>query len=356
MLQKKFMSINYSAHIIIICLIITLTSCSTFQEIEQKYLTKPKSENKKSIVQNKKKDFSLPSSFNRTRDSKGEITSEAYQNLLVNAVESKNITEIKKYIDAGANPNRGENSSEENSALNIAIATGCYDCIQAMSYKADFNFAYYGVQYLPLVIASKHSLEMMQYLFDNFDINPNAYSHGNHSRGGKHFALNYVIAYGKKGTPQYLLQKGADPMNGRFSAWEYFLKNTKELQDPIATAKELVKYNVELHMPVKGYAPTSPLGRVIEDEQYEIATILLNEGADPNYCDSDSRGFKKPLYWAIKRDNLNMVKLLLEKGENVNILQYYECEVKTSQTPLQFALDKNRDKQMIDALLEKGAR
>jgi|GEM_PF-3248011 len=338
-------------------ILLTFFSCSSLSELDQKYISKNSNNtNKKTVATKQKKDFSLPYSFNNTRDRKGKITSETYQNLLVKAVESKNIADIKKYINNGANPNRGEDDMEEDSALNIAIATGCYECIKAMSTSADFNFTYYSVNYLPIVVASKHSLEMVQYLFSNFAIDPNAYSHGSHSRGGKHFALNYVIAYGKKGTAKYLLEKGADPMNGRFSAWEYFLKNTKKIQDPIEIANELIKHNVELHMPVKGYAPTSPLGRVLEDEQYEIAKYLLNKGADPNYRDSNSRGFKTPLYWAIRRDSYDMVKLLLEKGERVNILEYNEGKVTTSKTPLSFALDKDRSKRMIDLLLQYGAK
>jgi len=336
--------------------IFVFSSCSTFQEIEQKYLSKPKSESTSSTVKKRQVDFSLPSNFNAIRDRKGEISSLAYQKLLVQAVESQNVTDIQKYLQSGANPNRGKSDSEENSALNIAISTGCFDCLQAMKSKADFNFTYYGTKYLPMVVASQHSLEMLKYIFNNFSVNPNAYSYGNHSRGGKHFALNYVINYGKEGTAEYLLEKGADPMYGRYSPWEDFVQHSKKINNPIPLAKTLIKHGVDFNMQVKGSGPTSPLGRVIENEQYEIAKLFLEAGADPNYCHPKARGFHKPLYWAIKRDNYDMVKSLLEKGENVNILDLSNCEVTTSQTPLSFALDKSRSKAMIDLLLQYGAK
>ena len=52
-------------------------------------------------------------------------------------------------------------------------------------------------------------------------------------------------------------------------------------------------------------------------------------------------------------NNFDLVKLLVDKGANINCYNYWNC--KPANSALDLAIENNKDKKIIDFLLPKGA-
>ncbi|MBI4621583.1 MAG: caspase family protein [Desulfobacterales bacterium] len=87
----------------------------------------------------------------------------------------------------------------------------------------------------------------------------------------------------------------------------------------------------------------TPLAWAITYRHFDIVKLLIERGADLNY-----RGMGSPLSWAIKVGDINLVNFLIEKGANVNQIQW------DLSTPLMEAAQK-RNTNIVDLLLERGA-
>lgn len=77
-----------------------------------------------------------------------------------------------------------------------------------------------------------------------------------------------------------------------------------------------------------------------------ITKLLLSNGADPHAMDHHGRG---PLHYAVDWQNVEIVKLLLEVGADVN--KRCKCDM----TVLHIAVGQLRDAEMVKLLLEAGA-
>ena len=87
-------------------------------------------------------------------------------------------------------------------------------------------------------------------------------------------------------------------------------------------------------------------------DNVRVASILVENGANIEFK-SDDRGvlFCTPLYHAVYRGKLEMVRFLLKKGANVNTYSSYS----SAPTPIAAALLPNPDTEIITLLLEHGA-
>lgn len=78
-----------------------------------------------------------------------------------------------------------------------------------------------------------------------------------------------------------------------------------------------------------------------------MANILLENGADPNF--SNDRGWY-PLHFAIQSQNMDIVKLLVEHGANIN-----QQDGIFGNTPVFIAVSKTEGREFIDFFLNLGA-
>ena len=68
----------------------------------------------------------------------------------------------------------------------------------------------------------------------------------------------------------------------------------------------------------------------VKGNKTDIALMLLDKGADPNI------GFDSSLFWAAKKNNILLVKTLIEKGAKLDY-----TDLVSSKTILCTALEKN---------------
>ncbi|KAI1067289.1 hypothetical protein LB506_004053 [Fusarium annulatum] len=123
-------------------------------------------------------------------------------------------------------------------------------------------------------------------------------------------ALQNAVVFQNRDAVQLLLQFGADP-NGKV---EFF----------------------------GNYTPHSPLGNALKwDADGEIAKMLIESGADVNL------GSEKPLIQAVKRQDLALVKLLLEAGADPKMLPAKGLSV------LYFAINKH-ELSLVNMLIHAG--
>ena len=106
------------------------------------------------------------------------------------------------------------------------------------------------------------------------------------------------------------------------------------------------------NMPILNYLCNS----IYTPEEYEAEKLrlieaLLQHGADVDYF---SKCYATPLFLACRCNNIDVVKLLLEYGANVNIPVYTDIPGYTEITPLQIAR-KNNNTEIVELLLEYGA-
>lgn len=99
----------------------------------------------------------------------------------------------------------------------------------------------------------------------------------------------------------------------------------------------------------------SLLPKACEDNEIELVKLLLKNGANPNYYDSNGR---KPLFYAIKNKNRELIELLLNIGCDINGdigFRYYQLDYHHGiLSPLMCAVFANY-LDIIPFLVKKGA-
>lgn len=94
----------------------------------------------------------------------------------------------------------------------------------------------------------------------------------------------------------------------------------------------------------------TPLHAAVIFGLLDAASVLLNEGADPN------AGGRTPLHHAATRPSVELMNLLLDRGADPNArnTEYLLFHI-AGDTPLHSALDRNSDLGVVDTLLRRGA-
>ncbi len=87
----------------------------------------------------------------------------------------------------------------------------------------------------------------------------------------------------------------------------------------IEMVRLLMGKGAEVNIRTRSYSEI-PLLHALKSRSYEIAKLLLENGADPN-CGED---YANPLAAVAERDNLDMMRLLLEKGARIDAHEPFE--------------------------------
>ncbi|MBP6237636.1 MAG: ankyrin repeat domain-containing protein [Saprospiraceae bacterium] len=111
--------------------------------------------------------------------------------------------------------------------------------------------------------------------------------------------------------------------------------------------EELLKVAKNINLNQLTDTGDTPLLAAIRDENVDVVEILLNNGADPNFC--NSKGWF-PLHFATQKNNMEIVKLLVKFGAMID-----QQDGKFKNTPLSVAISKTKGREFIDYFLKLGA-
>jgi uncharacterized protein len=199
------------------------------------------------------------------------------------AIKNNNLEMLKYFVDKGADVKKTD--------INIAIGTNNFDMMKYLIEQgADIKKANISIAFM------KDNLDMVKYLIDK----------GVEIEGGRTYEFG--------------------PQTRAY----YFDEYLKKLQEP--------------PMPGPGgVRPEEKLFEAAQNNNLDEAKKLLNQGAAVNFV-----GFDKmtPLHWAILNDNVEMVKLFVDKGAFVNLPDV------VGNTAISEA--KNKGNEKIIALVQKG--
>ena len=223
----------------------------------------------------------------------------------------------------------------------------------------------------PLIIAVRCQNEgVLRLLLDaGADVNvPNAHGES---------VLFWAIKRQKSNLVRMLLKRGADPnqlvrhgltllilaiMTGCLDLVKALLEEGCDVEQPdcqghrplawavasddIATANLLISYNTKATVHSSGNGEErSPLAWAVMMGSVDMVRLLLSQGADIEQTQPDRRG---PLIWAVIHRDISVAEVLLQNGARPN-----EADG-NGQTALVWAI-LNSDKEMVQLLLEYGA-
>lgn len=141
---------------------------------------------------------------------------------------------------------------------------------------------------------------------------------------------------------QYLLKTGKNSQETLNDAlWE--LCNARPKPDTLKIAQLLLEYGAQVNSQA-GFYDTTPLHGAAEDGPLELVKLLVSKGADVNAVSKNS---SMPLAEAVQADNLEIAKFLLEHGADKTINH--------ADTELQTAIFKARSVKMAQLLIANGA-
>lgn len=130
---------------------------------------------------------------------------------------------------------------------------------------------------------------------------------------------------------------------------------SSELEDDIKieTIKLFVKSGADINAQ-DGSCNTLLLDAIAKDSSIEIITTLIELGT---HLQRKEGARQTPLFLAIEKNNVEIVRLLIEKGANVN--EHFNSSDQTEElsnlTPLHHAIMKGCSLEIIELLIQKGA-
>jgi len=152
--------------------------------------------------------------------------------------------------------------------------------------------------------------------------------------------LSIAAKNGNKEIVKLLIEKGAkiDVQINMYPILIWAIKN-----DDIELANLLIEKGADVNAKDDIFGDT-PLSMAAEKGNKEIVKLLIEKGAK-----IDVRIDRDPiLIWAIKNDDIELAKLLIDRDANVNVQDNY------GNTPLSMAAEKG-NKEIVKLLIEKGA-
>ncbi|WP_061249950.1 ankyrin repeat domain-containing protein [Leptospira alstonii] len=139
-------------------------------------------------------------------------------------------------------------------------------------------------------------------------------------------------------------------------AWESGLLMGSIENNDLSAVRRYIEAGADVNSTFIG---PSPLYFAIKNENVEIARLLLEKGADANF-QNDAFYDKSLLYFAIENENIEIVRLLLEKGADANAKNcdfFRRCNYllfNVIERYSNFPPKKDRRPEIIRLLLEKG--
>lgn len=290
----------------------------------------------------------------------GSITSPAYQKLMMEAIANKDSESLKKYIELGANPNLGEHHSHVNFPVVEAIKNDCMDCVNIIEpHLKDVNNVN-GCTKMPLVAACNYSLDLCKKCVEEWGADVNGYAYhrktapptqfnNRFNSKQQHMAISLIH---RVESLNYLVDKGANARYGNPNVMQYAESFEPERLEAYLKGGAKSDYVFASHKSTStdfGDRKT-PLHDCLKGKKWGNAQVLLKYGANPNQLYQD----KRPLYYAIRYNNLEVLKQLIKSGADLNQIIVYGSS--QNYTALGYAADMSAQKEIIDFLIANGAR
>ena len=165
----------------------------------------------------------------------------------------------------------------------------------------------------------------------------------NQTNKGNATALLYAVYFGHKEIAEILLDKGADCNSADFSgrtSLHHAASNGR-----LDIVQLLLKNGAEIDMRAKPYFGMTPLLLAIKNNSNDVATYLIEMGADLN--DKDTSGWSS-LHWALHRECLKLARIIISKGVNIHLTD------SDGKTPIRMAVEYGYE-DIVDFLYKHGA-
>ena len=253
-------------------------------------------------------------------------------NLLIKSALAGKLTDVQKWIDQGANLNA------ECALSNIMVDVGS-------STITPIAAILFGKVRLDKTNQNEEHFKILQLMVEKgADVNKTIW---HEETEHFHTPLALAVMYGFKDFVEYLIENGAkmdiryrDNTNLLFLAVE---RNHVEIAKFLLEFKQ-IKSKINFKHKVSGY---SPLHIAASQGNLEMSKLLVDHGANVNV--RNAKDYKTVLHYAcLQKFSLDFVKLLVEKGAEIDSKDYF------GGTPMMMALMK-KNGQLVQFLLENGA-
>ncbi|MEP7236558.1 MAG: ankyrin repeat domain-containing protein [Ferruginibacter sp.] len=259
---------------------------------------------------------------------------QAQSTTLIEAVRNNDISEVKSFLQKGADVNAYDDDSD-NVLINAAMYASA-DCMKLLlTNKANPNLANkYGQT--PLMVSTNDLNKVKLLVRFGAQINDTA-------KSGNNALLIACENYGTHDVIIWLLDHGANPLQKRWSA-ETALMRAALFADT-ATINILLGKGFDINAHPWGF---TPLMYAIRNGNWPAVICLVNHGADVNIADDNKN---LPVGWAAVADNTDAVNKLLPLTKSINLQ-----DERSGMTPLMWATYNEHDNPgIIQAFLDKGA-
>jgi ankyrin repeat protein len=281
---------------------------------------------------------------------------------LFEAVKKRDIEQVKLLVAQGINVNSTD--AWERTPLHYAAEADKLEITQLLiKEEADLNCKDKNSE-TPMTMARKNwnrdvvkllvsegasaDLDTLAYLGDLARVKNFVQSDSDVNQGQLNWALRAALNEAHIDVAEFLLERGAD-INLRDGNEATILHSWGWGGDP-ADAARVIKFAISHGADVnalQGESRWTPLHSACYQGRGSVAEVFIDNGADVNAKDKHSH---TPLYFAVRKKDIDTVKLLIAKGANVNVKE----EKKGGASPLHAAIER-RHPDMAKLLIAKGA-
>ena len=269
---------------------------------------------------------------------------------LFTAIKKGDVETVRLLVEAGADVNAAEGFGG-NTPLHEAVEEGNAEIVQILvDAGADIEAEGFMGQ-TPLGLAAEEgATEIMQILLGQGADNGTPEGEDKQSPAIGSEALFTAIESGNVTLVNLLVEAGAD-----VNAAEGFGGNTPLHEAVEEGNAEIVQILVDAGADIEaeGFMGQTPLGLAAEEGASEIMQILLGQGADSGTPEGEDRQSptigSEALFTAIKKGDVETVRLLVEAGTDVNAAEGFG-----GNTPLHEAVEEGNT-EIVQILVDAGA-